>query len=302
MSIANGFAPDRALTATERGLESDRGDGTNAGADESKAYRFVINLVYERCRIRLHEGKEPMIQARLGGRLRRLGLTRMSDYCDYLCRQGNEEEVDRLVDALTTNYTSFLREPAHYQFMIETAIPALTRDGNRQFSVWSAACATGEEAYSIAFHLAEHMPLAAGWDWRVSGTDISWRALDRARKGIDPMAKVEKLPTPWVQRYFQRGEGEWTGFCRVKPRLAGRIEWMRGNLTAPLRFSRQFEMIYCRNVLIYFDLRTQKQVIENLLPWLMPGGYLMIGCSESLIELPDSLRCVRPSIYQKVTN
>ena len=261
-----------------------------------------MDLVYDRCRIRLNEGKQPMIQARLGSRLRRLGLSRMSDYCNYLRVQGHEEEVTHVVDALTTNYTSFLREPEHYRFMIDEAVPALTRSGQRQFSVWSAACATGEEPYTIAFHLAEHFPLDMGWDWRVTGTDISWRALGKARDGIYAMDRVERLPQPWVKRYFQRGEGPQEGFCRVKPGLAGRVDLMHGNLTVPLRFHRPFEVIYCRNVLIYFDPHTQRQVIENLLRWLVPGGYLMIGCSESLIASPESLRCVKPSIYQKLDN
>ena len=160
-----------ALEASDRDRNR-KGHGVQC-TDESEAYRFVMDLVYDRCRIRLNEGKQPMIQARLGSRLRRLGLSRMSDYCNYLRVQGHEEEVTHVVDALTTNYTSFLREPEHYRFMIDEAVPALTRSGQRQFSVWSAACATGEEPYTIAFHLAEHFPLDMGWDWRVTGTDIS---------------------------------------------------------------------------------------------------------------------------------
>ena len=138
--------------------------------DEASDYDFVINLIYERSRIRLHDGKQQLIRARLGKRMRHHGFETLSQYCDYLRRTGDEDEITHMVDALSTNYTQFLREKDHFDFLVGTALPKLLGD-RKKFNIWSAPCATGEEAYSIAFYLSEHFPIAAGWDWRIHATD-----------------------------------------------------------------------------------------------------------------------------------
>src|SRR5689334_12668463 len=149
----------------------------SVATDTAGDYEYIIQLVYERCRIRLHDGKQQLIKARLGKRLRHHGFESLGQYCDYLRRGADAAEITHLVDALTTNYTQFLREKDHFEFLVKTALPGLLAKNARRFSVWSAACATGEEPYSLGFYLSEHFPPGAGWDWRILATDISTKVL-----------------------------------------------------------------------------------------------------------------------------
>ena len=266
--------------------------------DEARDFEFVINLIYERCRIRLHDGKHQLIKARLGKRMRYHGFESLGQYCDYLRRTGDEDELTHMVDALTTNYTQFLREKDHFDFLVGTALPALTK-GRKRFNIWSAACATGEEPYSIAFYLTEYFPTVGGWDWNIQATDISTKALDKAQQAVYPQDRLSSLPPDWWRKCFQKGVREWDGFYRVKPSLRERIHFRQINLLGNYTFSEPFEVIFCRNVMIYFDRPTQEQLVQRLAQFLLPGGYLLIGHSESLNGLNIGLRCLKPSIYQK---
>lgn len=268
--------------------------------DEAEALEYIIALVYERSRIRLHDGKQSLIKARLGKRMRRLGLGSLPEYCDFLRRPGHEEEAVHALDALTTNFTNFLREEDHFRFMVEQALPALLDRGRRRFHIWSAACATGEEPYSIAFYLQEHFPLMAGWDWHILATDISTKALNHAAQGIYPEARLQTLPPRWVRKYFRRGLGAWAGYYQVKPQLAERVEFRQHNLLSSARFAEPFLVVFCRNVMIYFDRPTQEQLVQQLSRSLADHGFLLIGHSESLAGMPLKLRCLRPSIYQRI--
>jgi chemotaxis protein methyltransferase CheR len=271
-----------------------------AAIDAASDFEFIIQLVYDRCRVRLHEGKQQLIRARLGKRLRHHGFETLGQYCDYLRRGGDDAEVTHLVDALTTNYTQFLREKDHFEFMVKTALPAMLAGATRRFSVWSAACATGEEPYSLAFYLSEHFPSAAGWDWRILATDISTKALAVGQGGVYPADRLSSVPPEWWKKYFQKGVGKWAGHCRIKPDLASRVAFHQINLLGEYTFQEKFEVIFCRNVMIYFDRPTQEQLVNKLSRHLAPNGYLLIGHSESLNGLNIGLRCLRPSIYQKV--
>jgi len=261
-------------------------------------YEFIINLVYERCRIRLHDGKQQLIKARLGKRMRALGIATLSEYCDYLRRGADDGELTHMVDALTTNFTNFLREQDHFDFLVKTALPALVND-RKQFKVWSAACATGEEPYTLAFYLSEHFRLEDRWDWRVLATDVSTKALKQARQGIYAHDRLATLPQDWWRRFFQKGHGQWEGHYKVKQELAERVEFRQLNLLGQYSFNESFPVIFCRNVMIYFDRPTQEQLVQRLCQFLQPRGYLLIGHSESLNGLQVPLRCLRPSIYQK---
>jgi chemotaxis protein methyltransferase CheR len=266
--------------------------------DEPRDYEFIINLIYERCRIRLHDGKQQLIKARLGKRMRHHGFEVLAQYCEYLRRTSDEDELTHMVDALTTNYTQFLREKDHFDFLVGTALPGLT--GHRKkFAVWSAACATGEEPYSLSFYLSEHYPVAAGWDWRILATDVSTRALAKAGEAVYPEERLASLPAEWWRRYFQKGQKNWNGYYRVKPALRERVSFKQVNLLGNYSFAEPFEVIFCRNVMIYFDRQTQEQLVQRLAQFLVPNGYLLIGHSESLNGLNIGLRCLKPSIYQK---
>ncbi|MFO1497058.1 MAG: protein-glutamate O-methyltransferase CheR [Verrucomicrobiota bacterium] len=271
----------------------------SVSASDAEAVDFLIALIYERSRIRLHEGKHPLIRARLGKRLRHHGFETLSEYCRYLRQSGDEAEMTQVIDSLTTNYTMFLREREHFDFMIEEALPTILMPHQKQFQIWSSACATGEEPYSLAIYLAENYPLEAGWDWRILATDISTRALSQAMQAVYPAERLQSVPQEWLRRYFQRGQNRWSGYYRVKDFLQARIEFKHLNLLGDYEFGTRFPLIFCRNVMIYFDRATQQQLGRKLCPMLAGQGFLLVGHSESLNGLDLPLRCRRPSIYQK---
>ena len=225
-------------------------------ATEADAYSYIIRLVYDRCRVRLHDGKKELIRARLGKRMRKHGFETLEDYCSFLTTAG-EDEVTEVVNALTTNFTSFLREEDHLQFMVRQALPSLLTKGVRRFKVWSAACASGEEPCSIAFYLWEHYPPASGWDWKIHASDVSTKALEKARRAVYAADKVETMPLETRRSFFLKGQGNWTGHYRVKPEIMERVSFQQLNLLGEYHFQDTFEIIFCRNVMIYFDRPTQ---------------------------------------------
>jgi chemotaxis protein methyltransferase CheR len=268
------------------------------GGDQAGAFRFIIDFIYARSGIRLHQGKESLIMARLGKRMRRLGFQTLTQYCKYLKTSGDDKELAGVVDSLTTNFTHFLREEDHFRFMVGEALPALLGQNKRRFHIWSAASSSGEEPFSIAFYLAEHYPLAQGWDWQITASDLSTKVLDQARSAVYLEERVQTLPPPWVHKYFQKGVGRWTGYFRVKSILAERVAFQQINLLEDYSHPHAFEVIYCRNVMIYFDRATQERLVNRLCRFLVPGGFLFTGHSESLNGMTFPLRCLKPSIYQ----
>jgi len=270
-----------------------------ANVAESEACQYIANLVYDRCRIRLHEGKDALIKARLGKRMRKHGFAGLAEYCDFLRTRGDEEEVTRVIDTLTTNFTNFFREADHFKFLVEQALPSILPKGEKKFHVWSAASSSGEEPYTIGFYLSEYYPPALGWDWRIAASDISTKVLEQARLGIYPAERLGAMPQDWLRKYFQKGVGRWEGCCRVKSSIAERVSFRQINLIESYNHPQPFEIIFCRNVMIYFDRPTQEQLVNQLCRFLVPKGYLLTGHSESLNGLNVPLRCLRPSIYQR---
>jgi chemotaxis protein methyltransferase CheR len=271
-----------------------------ASRRDEDACEFIIALIYERSRIRLHDGKQALIKARLGKRMRHHGCACLADYCEYLQRPGSGEELTHVVDALTTNFTNFLREEDHFQFLVDQALPALLGRSRRKFQLWSAACASGEEPFSLAFYLDEKYPLAEGWDWRILATDISTKALAKAEAAVYAADRLSGIPNAWLRKHFQKGSGQSEGLFRIKSRLRERICFRQLNLLGACDLPDRFEAILCRNVMIYFDRATQQQLVNNLGRFVGPGGYLLIGHSESLTGLPVPFRCLRPSYYQRL--
>ena len=283
------------------------GELTGAGAAsapgltrrEIRALDYVIALVYDRSRIRMDRSKEALIRARLGKRMRALGIPSLPDYCHHLESPEGAAEIDRTIDALTTNFTHFQRELEHFDYMVNKALPSVLERNQKQFNIWSAACATGEEPYTIAFHLEERFPVAEGWNWRIQATDISTRALEKAVQGVYADERLDCLPRGWGSKYFQRGFGARAGLYRVKRYLQERITFRQMNLLEDQSDDRAFEIIFCRNVMIYFDRPTQERLANRLSRALVPGGYLFTGRAESLNGLALPVRCLSPSIYQK---
>jgi chemotaxis protein methyltransferase CheR len=264
-------------------------------------FEFLRSLVYERSRINLGPDKRQLVSARLGKRLRATNVPTLSDYCRLLQAPGAEQELGHLIDAISTNHTFFLREMAHFDFLRDKAIPRLLERTRTErwstFRVWSAACSTGEEPFSIAMTLAECL---AARTWRVEATDISRRVLAKAAAAIYSHETVSRLPPQTVRAHFQRGIGPQQGNYRVKAPLRERVTFHHLNLLdGQPTFTEPFQVIFCRNVMIYFDRATQEELVARLTRRLMPGGYLFVGHSESLMHLCHSLQLIQPAVYRK---
>jgi chemotaxis protein methyltransferase CheR len=199
------------------------------------------------------------------------------------------------VDLLTTNETYFFREPKHFALLRDLAQDA--SDKNRALRVWSAASSSGEEPYSIAMVLADVMGEDAPWE--VLGTDISTRVLASARRGHYPMERAAQMPQNYLKRFCLKGQGSEAGTLLIERNLRQRVQFQHLNLNAPLPKIGQFDVIFLRNVMIYFSLETKRQVVARLLAQLRPGGHFLIGHSETLNDINDSLTAVAPSIYRK---
>jgi chemotaxis protein methyltransferase CheR len=254
-------------------------------------------LAYDAFGLDLRAGKHTLLSARLGKKIRDLKLSSFEEYYRYVLADSTGRELAALADVLTTNHTSFFREPAHFDFLRETIAPALRQRDHVE--IWSAGCSTGEEPYTIAFSLIEELGNAAFSKVRILATDISTGVLATARRGAYPSARFEGLPGHQLRRFLLRGENQWKGWYMVKREIRDMIEFRRLNLKNDFSHIGPFPVIFCRNVMIYFDRPTQQDLINRLCRCLEPGGYLLIGHAESLNAIDHPLRYVRPAIYKK---
>jgi chemotaxis protein methyltransferase CheR len=263
-----------------------------------KTFDRIRRLVYDTAGIDLRSGKEQLVSARLGKKLRENSCRTYEEYLSGVESDRTGESLIALIDALTTNYTSFLRETAHFDFLRQVILPKLCeRD---VIDVWCAASATGEEPYSLIFTMLDALRGNLRTQCRLLATDISTRALKAAQKGVYPAERFAACPQEWLPRYLMRGDGAFKGLYQVKPEVARRIEFRRLNLIEAFSVTRKFPLISCRNVLIYFDKPTQEHVINRLASFLEPDGYLFVGHSESLAGIKHPLKFVKPAIYQNV--
>jgi len=242
--------------------------------------------------IHLAPAKKVMLAGRLSRRIRARNVASYADYFKLLERERDELQV--AVDLLTTNETYFFREPQHFDFLRDYAVATYRR--GHQFRVWSAACSSGEEPYSIAMVLDAHLQNGV---WEVVGSDVSTRVLEKARTGIYPIEQAKRIPKPFLQRYCLKGIGSHEGTLRVNKQLRDQVRFMQINLNKPLPTLGTFDVIFLRNVMIYFDANTKRKVLSRLIPLLASGGYLLIGHSETLNGLDVPLIAERPSIYRK---
>lgn len=264
-------------------------------------FDFIRKLVYERSRINLSPDKRELVSARLGKRLRAMRLTSVTDYCRILRGPDSEGELANLIDAISTNHTFFFRENSHFDFLRQTVIPEMKARAPKEkwprLHIWSAACSSGEEPYSIAITLAEAL---TGWPWHIEATDISHRILDKARAGIYRDETVDRLPGMTIQTHFQRGFGPQDGNYRVKAPLRAQVTFRHLNLLeGEPPFNEPFHVIFCRNVMIYFDRPTQEELVNKLTKRLVPGGYLFVGHAESLTGIQHHLQTIKPAIYRR---
>lgn len=265
---------------------------------DKRVFERLRAIIYEKSGIALHEGKEALVCARLRKRMRVLGI---QDYREYLRRVSNDkggEETTGLIDAISTNVTSFFREPVHFEFL-GGAMGEWLAAGQTRFRFWSAACSTGEEPYSLAMTLLE-VANGQAIDMRILATDISTQAIDKAVRGSYDEQKIGPVPPQLKNRYFDRRADPKGASYTVKGALARPVLFRRLNLSAvPFPMSGPMDAIFCRNVLIYFDQATRKRLLDEMHRLLKRGGFLMVGHAESLTGMISDFKPVRPSIYVK---
>jgi len=256
-------------------------------------------LIYRESGIKLRENKKDLLRQRLNKRIRSLGLETFSDYYKIVEGDKSRRELTELIDAVSTNVTSFFREIKHFEFLSTRAIPqTLKRKSNGPFEirVWSAACSSGEEPYSLLFTLLEDTEITQKWKIKLLATDISTKVIQKATLGRYPIIKMNGLPDNLLKKYFDI-EGE---DYVVKPKIREMINFRWFNLITPrFPFKHKFDVIFCRNVMIYFDKPTREELINKFTGALAPGGYLCIGHSESLANTNHQLKYIQPTIYMR---
>ena len=261
-------------------------------------------LIYAESGINLNSDKKLMLEIRLKRRLRDLQLSSSREYCDYVfASERQEDELVHLIDAVTTNKTDFFREAGHFDYLVSQALPELlSRNGaGRKSLVWSAGCSTGEEPYTIAMVLSEHANAHPGFRFSVLATDISTDVLAKAHLGVFKSGLVAPVPKDLRRKYFMRSRDPESDLVRVVPELRALIEFRRVNfMDADFGLSESPEIIFCRNVIIYFDRPTQIRLLQKLTRQLAPGGYFFAGHSESLQGMDLPLVPTAPSVYRKV--
>ena len=258
----------------------------------------IRKLMEAQTGVHLTEAKGALVMARLGRRLRELRLTSYRDYLAVVnASQG--EEIRELVDRLLTNETRLFREGWQFEYLDQTLAPAWRREAarslNRGLRVWSAACSTGEEPASLAALLESRLPASEGYSVSILATDLSSRALASARTLTFPAARAADIPPACARHFEEAGEGR----IRLRPGAARLIQFAPMNLLAPKVPTAHFDLILCRNVLIYFARETKRRVIDHMWRALKPGGFLFVGHAESLVGVIEGQRPVKPAIYQK---
>lgn len=271
-----------------------------------KDFNRFSQLIYDVCGIKMPPHKRSMLEARLRKRLRSLGLPSYEDYRDYLfSHDGMVEELTSMIDVVTTNKTDFFREPRHFDFLIETVLPSYapaTGAGiDRPLRLWSAGCSSGEEPYTLAMFLEEYR-----WDnqrlsYQIMGTDISTQVLEKALLGIYHRDKIEPVPEHFRKKYLLKSRDKDNPQVRIIPEIRANVRFQRLNfMDEKFDVANLQDIIFCRNVIIYFDRQTQERFLARLCRCLSPGGYLFMGHSETLSGMPLPLRQLAPAVYQKV--
>lgn len=271
----------------------------------TREYEQFRQLVLAASGIGLGDAKRELLVARLSRRVRELGLASFGAYYDHVVADRSGEELVRLLDRITTNETSFFRERSHFDLLATDVFPrwraeAAAGGRARKVRAWSAACSTGQEPYSIAMLMLEHLPPEDGWDLEVLGTDLSTRALQVARSATWPIARAEEIPAPLLRRHMLRGTGAQVGRFRAAPALRRLVRFQRLNLMdPPYEVAGEFDLVFCRNVMIYFTPAGRAAVVEQLANRLAADGYLFVGHAESLQTARDRLRTVMPTVYAR---
>ncbi|MEW6516014.1 MAG: protein-glutamate O-methyltransferase [candidate division FCPU426 bacterium] len=265
-------------------------------------FKAISTLVMERCGIHLHSGKQELVKARLGKRLRTLGFETWRQYLNLLKEDESGDEITSMLDAISTNLTYFFRENSHFDFLAQTILPAVVATADkrgRKLRIWSAGCSTGEEPYTIALVLSECIPDLDRWDAKILATDLSTRVLAKAKNGHYEPERLQDLPHTLRSKYFFETAVDGQTRFQVRPELRRLVHFARLNFMESWPLRGPFDVIFCRNVMIYFTHETRNQMIRQFWSLLPMGGYFLIGHSESLTGLNHEFKYLKPSTYQK---
>ncbi|ORC37177.1 hypothetical protein B4O97_03020 [Marispirochaeta aestuarii] len=267
----------------------------------SKDFLRIKTYVEKNLGIRLPAAKQVMVESRLRKHIIRLGKSGFSDYCDFLFDSNEgKKHIQEFVDLITTNKTDFYREPGHFDFLSSSVLTKFSAASGEVFRIWSCGCSTGEEPYTIAMVMEEYFRQNRRFVYEIFASDISSRVLENARSGIYEYPRIENLPMDLIKRYFLKSRDSARSQVRIKPELRGKIRFYQLNLLSekyPL--PKNLDVIFFRNVMIYFEKPTQQKIISKLCEHLKPGGYLFLGHSESLTGIETDLHNVAATVYKK---
>lgn len=273
-------------------------DAKLSDADFNKLSKFIQGEYG----IKMPPEKKVMLQSRLQKRLRELGIISYSEYVNYVFSDKDSEEIINMIDVVSTNKTDFFREPVHFDFLKKEVLPNFYNNNTmRHFKVWSAGCSSGEEPYTIAMVLSEFALSSPGFDYSIFATDISTRVLKKAIEGIYPISEVDVVSLELKKKYLLKSKNKNENLVRVVPALRQKIKFGRLNFMSPsYNVTEMYDLIFCRNVLIYFDRENQEKVINKLCLNLKPGGYFFLGHSESITGINVPLKHIQPTIFRKL--
>ncbi|NLT51741.1 MAG: chemotaxis protein CheR [Ignavibacteria bacterium] len=266
----------------------------------------LSRFIYQLSGIKMPESKKILVEARLRKRLKDLNIQSFKKYCEFLfSEEGSRNEITQMVDVITTNKTDFYREPKQFEFLKQTALKELSIVNGagiiRPVNIWSAGCSTGEEPYTLAIELQEYANYSLGFKFNLIATDISTRVLEAACRGVYEESKISEIPPQIIKKYFLRSKDRSKKLVRVTPliRNSVRFKWLNF-MQEDYGLEQKFDIIFCRNVIIYFDKDTQENLIRRLLDYIVPGGYLFLGHSESIIKSNFPVTQVIASTYRKI--
>ncbi len=264
-------------------------------------FKRLASFIQDHYGIRMPDSKKTMLEARLQKRLRSLELDSYGQYTELLfSEKDHSDEIPHLLNVVTTNTTHFFREPKHFDYLTETLLPQWrAKHGNKTLHVWSAGCSTGEEPYTLAMVLSEYREQDSGLRFRISATDISTRVLQQSILAIYHQEKVNNVAKQIVRKYFLRSKDRSKQLVRVAPEIRKMIDFTRLNFMEPFSLGEKQDIIFCRNVLIYFERPVQESIISKLCDNLVPGGHLFIGHSESITGMRLPLHQIAPTVYTR---
>jgi len=262
-------------------------------------YRKITALMYDTVGLSFNDSKKALVSSRLAMRLQRLGMDGFEDYFDLIAGDHDEGEFQMAVDLLTTNETYFFREPRHFEVLEEEIV----RTRRQSLSVWSAASSFGDEAYSTAMLLGDmQLQGRIGGEWSILGTDISDRVLRSASEAVYPIERLRHVTPERLKRYCLRGEGEAEGFVQMSERITQHVRFGQLNLCCPIEDIGPFDVVFLRNVLIYFDNETKREVVDRVLTQLRVGGLFFIGTAEGRVPCEAPLQSLAPGAFRKLAD